>query len=174
MNKLKEQIMYRAIINYRLSMESVCELFNITKETLIEKINENKNNALKYILYSETINDSKKNQEIAKNNTKKLFTKINKIKNKKDLFELFDELDSKNTLRLCNKNTRDLSSDEAIEILKYKYKYALTKQELCSIFNISLHFTVDQTKNLEDKDLRQKLEQLSKYNEDFMFSSRKK
>ena len=134
----KDKVITFAIINYRLSLESLFELFNIEKTEDItnkETINFFDKQAIRYILNYETINSDKKEQNKAKFKTMALITKIKLAKTLEEKIEFIKNEDDIKAIDIIGKDAKDLTEDEKYLILSYRYRHALKINDMVDIFH---------------------------------------
>ena len=164
-NTLKPMIIQYAIINYRLSMKSVYELFNIENTDDVIKLYNNSitRNTIRYVLNHETINDSEDIQKKAKNKTFSLFSKLKNAKSKQEIINLLTSEEDKKALLLINRDARTLSEEEKECLFSYRYRHALKIKDMTQIFPFYKNFYIDNEKKISNEDLKEKLSELNKY-----------
>ena len=178
-NVMKNKIIEFAIINYRLSMDSVYELFNIEKiddAVNISKVTEIRN-AIRYILEHETINDSKEKQKEAKRKTLALITKLKMAASKKNTDEVLNLLinpEDIKALKLKNKEARYFTEEDKECLFAYRYRYALKIIDMQKIFPFGKNFYVDNEKKLKNEFLKNKIIELNDYHTSMKYNYRPK
>ena len=165
------------ILEYRLSYDSVDELFNIDSRNICNDIihtnSGNTSKALDYILNHETIG-ALVDQKRAKTEASKILEELRKCKTTKEQVEILNNLNSNTKVnQIKKKKTDDLTSDEKNTIIKYRYKYCLSMTETCNLFNIT-RLTLRKWENkLEDQLFIQKLTALNDYHNSFFVNNSK-
>ena len=163
---IKLRIILFSIINYRLSLKSLFELFNIEKTEDItdrEDISFFDKQAIKYILDYETVNSNEKDQKRAKMKTIALITKIKLAKTLDEKLKYLVNEDDSKALNLRKKEAKYLTDEEKKLVLSYRYRHALKMNDMTKIYPYHRAFFYENEKKLEDEDLKLKLQDLSDY-----------
>ena len=123
------------ILEYRLSLETLEQLGLIkndkkTYDEIIDVDNPTLKHALIYVLDYETIGTFI-NQKEAKRNSLKFLSNFSNAKTSKEKVELVNQLNNSLGIHKIKGKTREqINSEEVKTIVKYRYKYALSRMHI--------------------------------------------
>lgn len=162
-------IMRSLILEYRLSIDTVSEIFGGDPNDLYGKIiNMNDSyfkNALIYVLDYETKEAGIVDQTVAKRKAMIFLTKFKMLKTAKERLELINQLnDNSEVNKIRNKNSSEYTEEEYEIISEYRYKYALSRRHISKEFGINEKTIYSRDARLGDGK-KEKFKLLSAYND---------
>jgi len=157
------------ILEYRTSLKTISKLFNMDENDMYNKVLSNNygivKRALIYVLDYETREPELINQTEAKKNVRMFLTKFHFAKTTKEKLEIIKALDnSASILKLKNKKSENFEEEDLDSIIKYRYKYVLSKKQIQREFEISRH-VLDNRENKLDSDMKKRLDFLNEHNQ---------
>lgn len=166
--ELTERVISQLILEYRPSIETIGKIFQMDETEINERLLNTPNyglkNALIYVLYYETKEDGLIDQNEAKKNIQRFITKLHLAKDNKAKLNVIKELDSTaNIERLQKKKYEDYSKDDIINLIKYRYKYALTRAVITENYAITTD-ALRYQESILDEGFKKKLKVLNDYN----------
>lgn len=171
------------ILEYRLSLNSVSELFGIERNELYNMLFQNREksyrneaiikDALVYVLNYETINSDLIDQNEAKKQARKFLFKYCGLKTNEEKICLVNSLNDTSKLEVIRKkNSIDFTDDDRMEMIKYRYKFCLSQRYLEQAFEWSRGSQENFEKHL-DLDFKKKIVALNMFNKDTIYDMRK-
>lgn len=155
------------ILEYRLSLKTVHELFsdsdNYSYDKIIDVENYYLKNALIYVLDYET-KGTLINQKTAKRKTLAFLTKFKLLKTTKEKIELVNELNDLSKIKELQKRYKSYTDSDILQIIKYRYKYALSRLHMSEILNVTRQTIIDWEKEM-DEEFLERLNALNSYND---------
>lgn len=158
------------VLEYRISIDTINKLFNVEKDIynkIIDSENKIMRNALIYVLDYETKRNGLVDQKLAKRKAGVFLIQFYSKKTSKEKLELIKEL---NSCKVVKKNKEELTYEDIQNIIKYRYKYVLSRKYIEEMFEVS-ESTQRCRENKMDEDFKIKLKYLNEYNEDSKFHS---
>jgi len=157
------------ILEYRTSLETISQLFNMEENDMYNKVISNNYGfvkyALLYVLDYETKMPELINQSEAKKGVRTFLINFHLAKTTKEKLEMIKNLDnSSSVLKLKNKKTENYEETDFSSIIKYRYKYALTKGQIKRVFEITRH-ALDSRENKLDENMKKRIDFLNEYNQ---------
>lgn len=171
----KDKCMLLIALECRLSMSSVCKLFNISLSKLTELINSEAlerplSNALIYLFYYETVHETPEEYKKSQFLARFLINKMNKIlsnpdpkQRKEDFQKFYNELYGP-TLDFLDKPYTLWTNEEKIKLAKYRLKYAISPDKIQDkgiVLSKSALYKLRE--RLEDETLKRRLRTLDEY-----------
>jgi len=169
----KEELLVHVITNlileYRISMETVCKTFNVDEHDIYDKLMNNSNylikDALMYVLDYETKEPGLIDQKKSKLKMSMFLTKLHMAQTPKDKLEVIKELSDNSSIdAIKNKNANQVTEEDIINLTNYRYKYALTKSFICDHFPVTTKKLTYWEAKLDD-DFKKKIDYLNAYND---------
>lgn len=155
------------ILEYRISLDTINQL-GLVKDAynLYDKIIDVNDLYVKGALIYVLNYDSKGalvNEKEAKINTLKFLSKFSKLKTTKEKVLLVNQLNDNTTINEIKKKNGRFSKNDIISILKYRYKYCLSKKEISKMFNVFLRTVDNWEESLDDENLKNQLKALNDF-----------
>ena len=165
-DKLTLHIITHLILEYRTSLSTICKIYKLDENDAYEALMSNRDSTLKkaliYVLDYET-KEGITDQDVARRKTMAFLTKLHILKDKKEKLELIKSIsDDSDVINLQNKTTAQLDASDFEKIIKYRYKYAISRKELEREIGIN----EDVLRKREDAltgDMKIKIEHLNRY-----------
>ena len=155
------------ILEYRLSLETVHELFSDTDNYSYDKIvdvdNKYLKNALKYVLDYET-KGTLINQKTAKRKAMAFLTKFKMLKTAKEKVTLVNKLNDNSKIKELQKKFKTYTEDDIEQVIKFRYKYALSRLFMSEMLNIT-RMTIFKWEKEMDEEFLERLDVLNSYND---------
>jgi len=167
-DKLFKKLMVSLILEYRLSLDTIGELFKVNKEDLYVKLINGRNpeikNAMIYILDYESKDKDLIDQKEARKNATVFLIRYMRAKDENEKINLINSLNNIDDIkRIANKNDIDRTDEEKVKIIKYRYKYCLPKEYIEYVFGVPSSTQSGREKQVDQK-LYKKLIALNNYN----------
>jgi len=174
-NEILTYLITSLILEYRLSLDTISELFNIDKKEIYNRLMEikkpNVRNAMVYILNYETKEKGLIDQKEARKNATMFLLRFKREKDTKSKLKLINSLNDITEIeRIASKKHYDRTEEEINKIIKYRYKYCISLNNIEKIFDISRKVLSQKEKNIEGN-FKDRLELLSTYSKDNYFNT---
>lgn len=167
-NEFVTNVLTQLILEYRPSFETLKKVLGMNEKDVCERIftkNGLAKGALTYVLYHETKEEGLIDQDEAKRNIRRFLMQLHAAKTNKEKLELIKNLDSTSNIKKIETKTADKLTKEDIEtIIKYRYKYTMTRGTITSKFDIS-EGVLKYRESVLDEDFKKKLKFLNHYND---------
>ncbi|MBE6153164.1 MAG: hypothetical protein E7166_02905 [Firmicutes bacterium] len=157
------------ILEYRLSLENVCKIFNVEADDIYAKLMNTENliikDALIFVLNYETVEAGLVDQSKARADVSKFMLKFHKANTPQEKYNVIMELNDSSEIEKIMNKTRDNITEKDFELItKYRYKYALPKTYISKRSDITDDMILSRENKL-DEDFKKKIAFLNSYND---------
>lgn len=169
LDKLPIEVIRNLVLEYRISIDTLCSLSSLSKEEMYKKLlavrdNELLRGALIYVLDVETKNDKLIDQKVAKRKLLVFETLMFKAKTKEEKIKLLKDLSKEDEIKRLKKTKyEDMTKEDMEFATKYRYKYVLSRQYIEDVFGIKKH-AQEHFESTLDQDFIEKLKVMHEYN----------